>query len=123
MHERSLVQNLLKQVRQIVADQGGGRVSEICVQAGEMSGVEPLLFASAFEEMVVDVFSAECRLKLDLVSVTAVCTHCQHQFEVVDFQFHCPECQSGTVDVIQGDGLQLMSITMESIDSHEGVSA
>ncbi|WP_278469115.1 hydrogenase maturation nickel metallochaperone HypA [Gimesia maris] len=123
MHERSLVQNLLKQVGQIVADQGGGRVSEIYVQAGEMSGIEPLLFASAFEEMVADVFSSECRLKLELVPVTAVCTHCQHQFEVVDFQFHCPECQSGSVDVIQGDRLQLMSITMESSDSHEGVSA
>ena len=123
MHERSLVQNLLKQVSQIVADQGGGRVSEICVQAGDLSGVEPLLFASAFEEMVPDVFSVECQLKLDLVPVTAVCTHCQHEFEVLELQFLCPECQSGSVDVIQGDRLQLMSITMESIDSNEGVSA
>ncbi|WP_417382467.1 hydrogenase maturation nickel metallochaperone HypA [Gimesia sp.] len=123
MHERSLVQNLLKQVRQIVATQGGGRVSEICVQAGDLSGVEPLLFAAAFEEMVPEVFSAECRLKLDLVPVTAVCSHCQHEFEVLDFQFYCPECQSGTVDVIQGDELQIISVTMESIDSHEGVSA
>ncbi|HAW27392.1 MAG TPA: hypothetical protein DCY03_04625 [Planctomycetaceae bacterium] len=123
MHERSLVQNLLKQVRQIVFDQGGGRVSEICVEAGEMSGVEPLLFASAFEEMVADVFSSECRLKRELVPVTAVCTHCQHQFEVAEFQFHCPECQSGSVEIIQGDRLQLMSITMESSDSPEGVSA
>lgn len=123
MHERSLVQNLLKQVRQIVEAQGGGRVSEICVQAGDLSGVEPLLFAAAFEEMVVDVFSVECRLKLDLVPVTAVCTHCQHEFEVLDFQFHCPECGTGTVDVIQGDDLQLISVTLETIDSREGVSS
>ncbi|QDT89978.1 hydrogenase maturation nickel metallochaperone HypA/HybF [Gimesia algae] len=123
MHERSLVQNLLKQVRQIVAEQGGGCVSEICVQAGDLSGVEPLLFAAAFEEMVPAVFSEECQLKLDLVPVTAVCAHCQHEFEVLDFQFHCPECQSGSVDVIQGDDLQLISITLEPKDSHEGVSA
>jgi len=123
MHERSLVQNLLRQVEEIVAEQGGGQVAEIHVQAGDLSGVEPLLFQMAFDEMVPAVFSSDCQLTLKVVPVTAVCSQCDHRFEIVDFQFRCPACQAGSVQVIQGDEVKLISVTINSNHSIEGVAS
>jgi len=123
MHERSLVQNLLRQVAEIVAAEGGGQVTEIHVQAGDLSGVEPLLFQTAFDDMVSAVFSSDCQLALEVVPVTAVCSQCGHQFEIVDFQFRCPACQVGSVRVIQGDEVTLISVTINSNNSIEGVAS
>lgn len=123
MHERSLVQNLLRQVEKIVAAEGGGQVAEIHVQAGDLSGVEPLLFQTAFDDMVPAFFSLDCQLTLEVVPVTAVCSQCGHQFEIVDFQFHCPACQVGSVRVIQGDEVTLISVTINSDNSIEGVAS
>ncbi|MDF1745883.1 MAG: hydrogenase maturation nickel metallochaperone HypA [Gimesia sp.] len=123
MHERSLVQNLLRQVEQIVAAEGGGVVSEIRVQAGDLSGVEPLLFQMAFDDMVPAVFSADCQLTLEVVPVTAVCSECDHKFEIIDFQFRCPACQAGSVQVIQGDEVKLITVTLNSNHTREGVTS
>ncbi|WP_299465424.1 hydrogenase maturation nickel metallochaperone HypA [uncultured Gimesia sp.] len=123
MHERSLVQNLLRQVEQIVAAEGGGQVAEICVQAGDLSGVEPLLFQMAFADMAPAVFSSSCQLALEVVPVTAVCSQCDHRFEIVDFQFRCPVCQAGSVQVLQGDEVKLISVTINSKHSIEGVAS
>ncbi len=122
MHERSLIRNLLRQVEQIVVEQGGGQVAEIRVQVGDLSGVEPLLFQTAFDDMAPAVFSSDCQLVLSLVPVTAVCDECDHQFVIVDFQFHCPECQAKAVQVIQGDEVTLFSVTINSNNTAEGVA-
>ena len=123
MHERSLIQSLLRQVEKIVVEQGGGQVAEIRVQVGDLSGVEPLLFQTAFDDMVPAVFSSDCQLVLEVVPVTAVCGECNHQFEIVDFQFRCPECQAGSVQVIQGDEVTLISVTINSNNPMEGVAS
>jgi len=123
MHERSLIQSLLRQVEQIVATEGGGQVAEIRVQVGDLSGVEPLLFQMAFDDMVPAVFSSECQLALEMIPVTAVCSECEHQFEIVDFQFRCPACQTGSVQVIQGDKVKLISVTINSNNSIEGIAS
>ena len=123
MHERSLVQSLLRQVKQIVAEQGGGDVAEIRVQAGDLCGVEPLLFETAFTDMVPAEFSSNCQLLLEIVPITAVCTECHHQFEIVDYQFHCPECETGSVRVIQGDDVKLISVTINSDNPREGIAS
>lgn len=123
MHERSLVRNLLRQVEQIVVEQGCGQVDEIRIQVGDLSGVEPLLFQAAFDDMVPAVFSSDCQLVLNLVPVTAVCDECDHQFAIVDFQFRCPECQAKSVQVIQGDEVILVSVTINSNNTTEGVAS
>ncbi|WP_187781850.1 hydrogenase maturation nickel metallochaperone HypA/HybF [Gimesia chilikensis] len=123
MHERSLVQTLLNQVQQVVDADGGGVVKEIQVQVGDLSGVEPLLFESAFAELVTEWFSQECRLVLDIVPVKAECRLCGQCFEVQDYEFLCPACGTGPVEVIQGDQVKLMSITVDSEKSVSGAKS
>ncbi|MCA9040217.1 MAG: hydrogenase maturation nickel metallochaperone HypA [Planctomycetaceae bacterium] len=123
MHERSLVKNLLHQVQQIAAAEGNGAVEEICVQAGTLSGIEPFLFQTAFEDMASPILGAPCRLILEVVPLTALCNDCDHQFEVIDFKFRCPVCQADSVHVVEGDEVKLMSITVNSEEPLDGVTS
>jgi len=112
MHEQSFVQALIRQVDQVVAENGGGRVAEIRVQVGLLSGVEPLLLRSAFEQCAPSTCAFHARLVIDEVPLTAVCEGCDHIFELVDYRFRCPRCEAKSVRVTQGDEFQLVSVTI-----------
>lgn len=111
MHERSLARNILAQAEAIAAQQAGGRVREVRVQAGPLSGVEPLLLQSAFEELAHRA-GGTARLVVEEVPLVARCP-CGCEFEVVGFDFLCPRCGDGLARVIQGEDLQLVSITVD----------
>ena len=110
MHEQSLVRNLLRQVDQIRRENSAQRVVEVCVEIGPMSGVEPLLLSSAFDQLRCDDM-AMARLVIDQVDLLAECGLCDEQFEVRNFCFRCPTC-GGNVRVIRGDELQLVSVSL-----------
>jgi hydrogenase nickel incorporation protein HypA/HybF len=51
MHETSLVRNLFEQVRRISAQHPGTQVGKVEIEVGPLSGIEPLLFESAFQQL------------------------------------------------------------------------
>lgn len=117
MHERSLAARLIEQVDQELADRGLVDLSEVHLAIGEFSGVEPALLASAFDELASQHWQRDVRLKLDIVLVTAQCEGCGSTFRVERFHFACPDCRSGSVKVIQGEEMQLVSLTAVRRDS------
>ncbi|MEZ6057609.1 MAG: hydrogenase maturation nickel metallochaperone HypA [Planctomycetaceae bacterium] len=126
MHEQSLVASLLQQADAIRRQHAGSRVTEVRVEVGPLSGVEPLLLVSAFEQQRqhfigdTEPHSAAtfqfAKLSIDHVPLSARCRSCDAEFEVADFVFRCPTCQ-GNVDVTRGDELQLVSVTVDDENS------
>ncbi len=108
MHEVSLVRSLLEQVDRIVAEQGGRAAVEVRVEIGPLSGVEPLLVKAAFTQ-----FASDCTLIIDEVPLTARCQSCNTAFELENFRFVCPHCDSREISVIRGDAIRLMSVTVD----------
>lgn len=116
MHEQSLVRALLKQVEAVRLEHDGRTVSEVRVEMGPLSGVEPLLLAAAFEQLVSQSAAAGATLVIDEVPLLAECASCSREFEVQDFVFRCPAC-GGSVRVTRGDEFQLVSVSLQSSDS------
>ena len=117
MHETGLVQDLLRQVTDIMQREQGSRVTSIRVRVGEFAGVEPELFRSAYETLAPHALPGAARLELEVVPLRARCTHCDVNFEVHDYRFECPDCQHTEVHVIQGDQLVLENVTLEVDDA------
>lgn len=115
MHEQSLVRTLLKQVEVIRRQHGAEQVTEVRVEIGPLSGVEPLLLASAFEQLASGSTAENASLVIDEVPLRARCAACDREFEVKNFVFRCRKC-AGNVQVIGGDTLHLVSV---SVCSHE----
>ncbi|MFO0811906.1 MAG: hydrogenase maturation nickel metallochaperone HypA [Gemmatales bacterium] len=110
MHERSLLQALLKQVNQIQVEHGQRDVEEIAVEAGALSGVEPLLLSTAFTEFAPQFPHA--RLTIQVVPVSARCQSCQQTWTMEQFSSECPSCHSSLVQITGGDAFRLLHVTL-----------
>ncbi len=109
MHEQSLVRNLLSQVDEIRRKHDAQRVTEVRVGVGPLSGVEPLLLASAFDLLKSGTAAASAVLIVDEASLLAKCDACDCDFEIEGFRFRCPTC-NGSVKVVSGNQCQLVSV-------------
>ena len=116
MHEQSLVRALLNQVDAVRLQHDGRTVSEVRVEMGPLSGVEPLLLATAVEQLVSESSAAGATLVIDEVPLLAECASCRQEFTVRDYVFRCPTCD-GNVKVTRGDEFQLVSVSLQSSDS------
>ena len=117
MHEQSLVRALLEQASDVCRQHGATAVTEIRVEVGPLSGVEPLLLTSAFEQLA----PVSAALVIDQVALSARCLVCHHEFEISDFVFRCPTCD-GNVKIIRGDNIQLVSVSLRADEpAEEGV--
>lgn len=118
MHERSLMQSLLKQVHALAAEHPGSRVLSIRVRIGEFSGVEPDLLESSYLGLAEHTPLQDAKLMIEKVSLNATCRKCGHDFLVKHFHFQCPVCSGVELDVCGGEELLLESVVMEET-SHD----
>lgn len=112
MHEASLVGSLLRQVADLAAIQGSGRVSEVRLEVGLLAGVEPRLLVEAFGRLRVGTIAESAELIVDPVGLTCRCRDCQLEYTAEELQFVCPRCQRRDVDVVGGDAVTLVSFTL-----------
>jgi hydrogenase nickel incorporation protein HypA/HybF len=112
MHERSLVQSLLRQVERVRIEHRGDAVDEVAVEVGPLSGVEPLLLREAFTALTPGTSAAGARLSVNEVPLIARCRGCGTSSTVLDFTFRCPACGGQALAVTQGDTLRLLHVTL-----------
>lgn len=117
MHEYSLVQSLLNQVEQLRSDHNGVLVEVVTVEIGPLSGVEPQLITSAFEQLAPQQFSMMPRLEIRLVDLSIRCRACDVESSLTDISFKCPKCSSSRVKIISGDQFRLIDVRLQVHDS------
>ena len=110
MHERSLIATLLKQVARIQAEQGGGSVTEIAVEVGPLSGVEPVLLKSSFDKMSKDFPNSV--LIVNEIAITALCQDCGQTNTMDRFRSQCSKCHSEKMQITGGDTFRLLHVTL-----------
>lgn len=113
MHELSLVGSLLDQVQAICQERHVQRLNSVKIAVGELSGVEPPLLLSAFQELLPRYFSNSVQLHIEQVPLIAKCPLCAIEFTVRDFRFVCPQCGKDQVELLKGEELKLLSLDGE----------
>ena len=132
MHEMSLVQSLLRQVKRIAAEHESHRVLEIRVEAGPLSGVEALLVHEAYQRLqrapladdpqsTVDLSDAQ--LLIEDVPLSACCNGCGMEFNIAHFAFVCPACGAVSLRMIRGDTFRLLTVTLADVVESAEVDA
>lgn len=116
MHETSVVRALLDQVTEIVRREGGGTVETIRIEIGPLSGVEPVLVSSAFADLVSRSECSGSRLEIVETTLQVACRSCGATTELPDFRFRCRTCGARDVDVVRGDEVRLVDVTVASLD-------
>ncbi len=114
MHEQSLVKSLLRQVDEVLIENRGSWASSVEVEIGPLSGVEADLVRSAFEQLSAGTRCSNATLLIQLSLLVVRCRDCLSESRLAGFVFRCHHCGSGNVQVISGDALRLLSVTMDS---------
>ena len=111
MHEYSVVQALLARVEAAAREKGATRVHTLRVSLGELAGVEPSLFTTAYETFRERTICADATLDLQIVPARWGCPRCESSI-ARGAVLRCTIC-GGPARLLQGDELVLESLELE----------
>ncbi len=112
MHEYSLVEALVRRVEAEARERGAVAIHGLSVRVGELSGVDPDLFATAYETFRAGTICEKAPLTLARVAATWSCPAC-HERIARGGILRCAACGEPARLDDGGDALMLDRIEME----------
>jgi hydrogenase nickel incorporation protein HypA/HybF len=112
MHELSIAENIISIVTEYAEKEKAGRILEVSVDIGAVSGVIPDALNFAWEFATGGTIAEEAILKIRLIEPRAVCRNCHNEFSL-DGNYSCPICNIADFDIIMGKELKVNSIKIE----------
>lgn len=113
MHEMSIAEGILDIALDYGGKNGGGRIAEIGLIIGEMSGVVEDSLRFGFEIIAKDTPAEGAVLKIKRLPLLGRCTKCGREFHVEHYDFWCPECKDGVLEIISGREMQVEYLEVE----------
>jgi len=112
MHELSICQGLLSQVKRVAKENDARSVALIRIRVGALSGVEPPLLERAFEIAREGTVAQEAELEIETGPVVVKCQECGASSAVPANRLVCQYCGEWRVNVTEGDELLLLSVEL-----------
>jgi hydrogenase nickel incorporation protein HypA/HybF len=112
MHEYSLVENLVTRVEQEARRRSALKVHRLSVRIGELSGVDPELFRTAYETFRAGTICADAPLALRQVPASWSCPACKQPIPR-GAVLRCAACHAPAQLDEGSDALTLDGIEME----------
>jgi hydrogenase nickel insertion protein HypA len=115
MHEISLVQNLIEQLRQLAADNGTAKVLTVTMEIGPLSGVVIDSFQFGFDTLTAgDKLLGGARLVIRTPDAVCRCSDCGHVMVTNGIRpEQCPLCGDRLLIPEGGDDIILRQVEME----------
>ncbi|RMF22321.1 MAG: hydrogenase maturation nickel metallochaperone HypA [Cyanobacteria bacterium J083] len=113
MHEVSLMQNALNMAIEQAKQNKAQKISHLCLNIGQLSGVIPEALEFAFEILVQGTIAENAQLEIRTIPVVCYCQKCDRQFQANDFIYECPQCQQISSNIVSGRELELASLIID----------
>ncbi len=116
MHELGIAQSIISAVEGEVERQSLPPVTRIVVRVGTLSDIVPDALIFNFEAITQATPYEQTELVVEEVQLKARCQTCDHQFAVENLFFICPKCNSGQVEVTQGEELHIAYLEVDDLN-------
>ena len=113
MHEIRIAEDLSGIVLEAAGKENLSKVTKVNISFGQLIQIVPEIFESAFRETVRDTIAEDTEINIEIVKVKMKCMNCGSEFQVVENNFSCNECNSTELDIIKGKELFVKSIEGE----------
>ncbi|MFP4348602.1 MAG: hydrogenase maturation nickel metallochaperone HypA [Thermodesulfobacteriota bacterium] len=111
MHEMGIAMQVVKIAADSVPEHiQNPRVEQVNLKIGKLSSVVPDSLRFCFEVITKDTPLEGATLHIEVAPVVARCRDCGIQWTIEDAVFRCKACNSGSVEVISGRELDIISI-------------
>jgi hydrogenase nickel incorporation protein HypA/HybF len=110
MHELAITQSMLDIVLGEAGKSGMDRVNRINLVVGELSGYVTDSIQFYFDFLAKDSIAEGAELCFILIEARARCRRCETDFKLPEFDWNCPQCGSGDIEITAGRELRVESI-------------
>ena len=113
MHELAITQSMLDLVLEQAEKAEAKEVEKINLVIGEMTGVVEQCVQFYFDLLSQETIAEGAALYFTIVPARARCRVCDKPFELKEFDWTCPYCQSNSMEIISGKELFVESIEVK----------
>lgn len=113
MHELAITQSMISLVLEQAKKVEAGKVVNINLVIGEMTGVVGDSVRFYMEYLGKGTVAEKADLNIKTVPAKATCRACHKTFELPEFERTCPYCKASGLDITSGTELFLESIEVE----------
>ena len=111
MHEMGIAMQVVKIAADSIPEHiQDPRVEQVNLKIGKLSSVVPDSLRFCFEVITKNTPLEGAVLNIEVAPVVARCRDCGIEWTIEDAVFRCKECNSGSVEVISGRELDIISI-------------
>ena len=113
MHELSVCLALIEQLERIAAEHRANAVSQIVLDVGPLSGIEPGLLEAAWPLAAAGTIAADAALEIDNAELVVTCTECGTETAVQPNRLLCGSCGGYRTRVTSGDEMILKRVELD----------
>jgi hydrogenase nickel incorporation protein HypA/HybF len=113
MHEFTLAVNILDLCTDALKEHNAQKVTELVLEIGTLSGVEPSALETALESIKPHTILESAEIKFTICNALVSCRNCNAEFEPKDQFSPCPVCDNYGIKILAGQELFIKSITLE----------
>jgi len=107
MHEMAIAEGILDIALDYAARNDAKCVGKISLLLGEMAGVETDALEFCFESLVRGTIAEGAELALHRIPLMGRCHSCGAETHIEHYNFLCPTCKTGQLDIISGREMQV----------------
>jgi len=113
MHEMGVATQIIEIAASSIPDElKGVQVAKINLKIGKLSAIVSDSLRFCFEVAAKETLLSGAVLNIEEIPVVAKCRECQAEWTISTPAFSCEECGSGSIDVISGRELDIVSIEL-----------
>jgi len=113
MHEMSIAQSLIDIIREEMLKNNAKVLRAVRLNVGQMTAVVPDSLSFCFEVATSGTDMEGARLIMDVIPLRGRCHECKDEFEIKDYAFVCPSCDSTKIDTIGGQDLSIVDMMVD----------
>lgn len=113
MHEMSIAQSLLDIIREEMRKHEATVLRSVHLQIGQLSAIVPESLKFCFEIMISGTELEGAKLIMVQIPLKGTCRDCGKSFDIKEYVFQCPLCDSTDVEVISGEELSIVEMEVD----------
>lgn len=113
MHELSVCEALVDQLRDLAARESAQRITRVLLRIGPFSGVVPELLEHAFPVASAGTVAEGAAIRIEDAPVQVRCRSCGAETAAQPGRLVCGECGDFRTDLLSGDEMLLVSVELE----------
>jgi len=113
MHEMSIAINVVDIITKQAQVENAKKINKVELEIGVLAGVMVESLQFCFKAACKDTMAENAKMTIIAVPGKGNCLDCNKTFPLDTYLASCPNCQSFSVDIIQGREMKIRSINID----------